>query len=277
MGLFLVSFNTDKVYQFKTSSDMQQINQLKKSIELTINKNTTDAELKKMKQDLAEKGIDFSYTIVHNEDNEIVDISLKISGEGENGGIFKNSYNSSNDEGIAPMVIFIDLENNQVSIGAKDSYKSKRIKINNSNKKIWISSGDDSHKEVIIKKENGSNKIFINGEEVDKDELNKHNIKIHIDDEDSENEGNVFIMKNSNEDSNIEVISENEDFLFINTDEGKTPLYIIDGKKSTQKALKKLSPEKIESINVLKGDAAEKKYGNDAKDGVIEITTKKGK
>ena len=38
---------------------------------------------------------------------------------------------------------------------------------------------------------------------------------------------------------------------------------------------KDLNPNEIESINVLKGEAAIKKYGDKGKDGVIEITTKK--
>jgi outer membrane receptor for ferrienterochelin and colicin len=36
-----------------------------------------------------------------------------------------------------------------------------------------------------------------------------------------------------------------------------------------------LSPDQIKSVEVLKGDAAIKAYGAEAKDGVIKITTKK--
>ena len=36
-----------------------------------------------------------------------------------------------------------------------------------------------------------------------------------------------------------------------------------------------LNPDDIESINVLKGKAAEKKYGEKGKDGIVEIITKK--
>ncbi|TKC00744.1 M56 family metallopeptidase [Pedobacter cryophilus] len=55
-------------------------------------------------------------------------------------------------------------------------------------------------------------------------------------------------------------------------------LFIVDGLeyKGDKNNLKKdLNPNEIESINVLKGEAAIKKYGDKGKDGVIEITTKK--
>ncbi|MGE5518331.1 MAG: energy transducer TonB, partial [Candidatus Dadabacteria bacterium] len=52
------------------------------------------------------------------------------------------------------------------------------------------------------------------------------------------------------------------------------PMYMVDGKENAD-ALETLKPEGIQSVNVLKGDAAEKKYGDKGKNGVIEITTKK--
>ncbi|WP_289644443.1 hypothetical protein [Maribacter aestuarii] len=50
---------------------------------------------------------------------------------------------------------------------------------------------------------------------------------------------------------------------------------MVDGKASNAKKVKEMAPETIESINILKGESAIKKYGKKAKDGVIEITTKK--
>lgn len=56
----------------------------------------------------------------------------------------------------------------------------------------------------------------------------------------------------------------------------KAPLIIIDGIKVPNHELKNTNPNTIESINVLKGKSATKKYGEEGKNGVIEITTKKG-
>ena len=56
------------------------------------------------------------------------------------------------------------------------------------------------------------------------------------------------------------------------------PLYIIDGKAQlTSSPVKDLDPNEIESISVLKGKAAIKKYGAKGENGVIEIITKKKK
>ena len=58
------------------------------------------------------------------------------------------------------------------------------------------------------------------------------------------------------------------------TKEGKAPMVIIDGKKSNQEVLKKLTPDDIKSIEVLKNEQAIKKYN--ASSGIIIVTTKKG-
>jgi TonB family protein len=54
-------------------------------------------------------------------------------------------------------------------------------------------------------------------------------------------------------------------------------LYIIDGEIKSKDELAKISPNDIESINVLKDTSATAKYGDKGKNGVIEITMKKGK
>ena len=55
----------------------------------------------------------------------------------------------------------------------------------------------------------------------------------------------------------------------------KKALIIIDEIKVPNHELKDINPNTIESINVLKGKSAIKKYGEEGKNGVIEITTKK--
>lgn len=49
---------------------------------------------------------------------------------------------------------------------------------------------------------------------------------------------------------------------------------VIDGKASTMEILQAMKPAQIESMEVLKGDVAALKYGEVAKDGAIEVTTK---
>ncbi len=58
-------------------------------------------------------------------------------------------------------------------------------------------------------------------------------------------------------------------------DELLNALWILDGKEMAKEQIQKLSPDSIQSMNVLKGEEATKKYGDKGKKGVIEITTKK--
>jgi len=56
------------------------------------------------------------------------------------------------------------------------------------------------------------------------------------------------------------------------------PMFIVNGKETGQtlKDLKEIDPETFESVNVLKEEAATKKYGEKGKNGVIEIKLKSG-
>ena len=52
------------------------------------------------------------------------------------------------------------------------------------------------------------------------------------------------------------------------------PLIFVDGIKVTEQEMNAISPSDIESVNVLKGENAIKKYADDGKVGVIEIKLK---
>ena len=60
-------------------------------------------------------------------------------------------------------------------------------------------------------------------------------------------------------------------------DDGKKPLIIVDGEVKEGMKLSQISPETIESVSVMKNEAAIAQYGDKAKDGVISIVTKKNK
>ncbi|MEN9686032.1 MAG: hypothetical protein RLZZ28_1818 [Bacteroidota bacterium] len=51
-------------------------------------------------------------------------------------------------------------------------------------------------------------------------------------------------------------------------------LVILDGKKTDNQVLQSLDPNQIQSINILKSANAIVKYGEEGKDGVIEVSTK---
>jgi TonB-dependent SusC/RagA subfamily outer membrane receptor len=56
---------------------------------------------------------------------------------------------------------------------------------------------------------------------------------------------------------------------------GPRPLLVIDGKLSSWDGQPDLNPSEIETVEVVKGQAALSMYGADAKHGVVRITTKK--
>jgi len=53
------------------------------------------------------------------------------------------------------------------------------------------------------------------------------------------------------------------------------PLYIVDGNEVTEEEMKAIDPNKISSVNILKGDSADKAYGTKGKNGVVVINLKK--
>ena len=59
------------------------------------------------------------------------------------------------------------------------------------------------------------------------------------------------------------------------TSKANVPLYIVDGKIKDVAYVNTLDPKSIESVNVLKGDKATKKYGKKGGNGVIIVTIKK--
>lgn len=63
----------------------------------------------------------------------------------------------------------------------------------------------------------------------------------------------------------------------IGTINDSNPLYIIDGMPTDQDGMESVNPNDIESIEVLKDAASGAIYGARAANGVILVTTKKGK
>ncbi|MBN9336258.1 MAG: VWA domain-containing protein, partial [Chryseobacterium sp.] len=57
-------------------------------------------------------------------------------------------------------------------------------------------------------------------------------------------------------------------------DSSKKPLYILDGKVSSLESIKSINPKIIESVKVLKKEAATSLYGDQAINGVVIIKTK---
>ena len=300
LAIFLVSFNTKDVYiPIETESNaFLNYEQTSKLIKIIIDKNTTDKELSEIKKDLAKKGVDFSYTVVHNSKNEITDISIDFATKKDNGKTMRSSSNFNNgDDPIDPIHIIYDEETNSISMGnagLMEIHEDNEVHINvheDSDKMVWVhadnDSDDDKHKTIKIIEKNGKETIIVNGKEVSREELEEiqkedgnHEKHIKIKKSHGDKEENVFIMKMTNDDDmDIDIITEEEGerekMFIIKSDSDDKPMFIIDEIESTEKEMNYLNPSNIESINVLKGEMAQTKYGKKGKNGVVEITTKK--
>jgi hypothetical protein len=308
LALFLMAFNRETVYVMEESPASMAYSQDAKSIEYLIDKNTTDAQLLKMKNELAKDDIDFSYTTVRNEAREIIDISINVIGTSKNGNSFSGSYNSDSEEPIKPMMLRITTDGG-ISIGEVSALheieegSELHFSSGSGNHNVWVydSEGADA-KTIEIREVNGERVIVVDGKTVSESELHKMGedknmtIKILEDNETSDGRRKVFIAKSINSDDNeiielhtegdsdtrvktviidSETSGDSDDAIFVATD-GAKPLIFIDGKKASEKKMKALRPDQIESINVIKGDKAIEKHGKKAKNGVVEITTKKG-
>lgn len=68
---------------------------------------------------------------------------------------------------------------------------------------------------------------------------------------------------------------EGENVIGIRTPDGMQPLFIVDGKRTSEEELQRINPKEIKSIDVLKNEASTSIYGEDGKNGVVLITMKK--
>ncbi|RLD24927.1 MAG: M56 family peptidase, partial [Bacteroidetes bacterium] len=192
LAIFLVSFNTRDVYIpiYEESKVILKSDVPSKIIEITIDKNTTDKELIEIKKDLAKKGVDFSYTVVHNSKEEIIDISIDFASKKEDGKKMKASSNFNNgDDPIDPIHIIYNEESNSISMGNnkrgylnphedKDVHVDVRVEAHEETEhRIWIHSDDDDDGEKLqtieIIDENGKETIKVNGKKATRKQLKK--------------------------------------------------------------------------------------------------------
>ncbi len=280
LALFFFGFNTKTQYQI----DNRTLHQPQgKSIELVIDKDTTDDELEAMKNDLKKDNIDFSFNVVRNKDQKIIQISIDFVAKKSGGNKTRSSSNfNNNDQPIDPIYISYNQKNNSISMG---QHKGIHIDMGkDGGHSVWINSDDvEDQRTIEIIDENGKETIRIDGKEVsreayealkDKDGPHKRHVKIRKSKKGKD--GNVFIHSDSDDEHDVRVIGHGGNgFYFIDTDGDEEPVFIIDGKISSREDMEKLDPSDIESINVSKDEKAMEKVGDKGKNGVVKITTKK--
>lgn len=284
LALFLWSFNTETVYvpvegdAFNTA--------VSQKIDIEIDKDTSDEELEAIKKDLSEKGIDFSYTVVHNESKEIIDLELTLTRNSDDGNTFTGTSAFQNDgKPIDPVIIVLDEDNNFLFMDSQGD----KTKIVRSEKNIstWVHSDGDAHQSIEIYKDDGKEVIKVNGKKISRKELKRmekdgelHGGRIIIDSDKKGKRKTVIIRSDDDgehmeHDHEIEVISGSQGgFIFMNGEFDEDWYVLLDGKEVPFSMVRDLDPDDVQSINVIKGEAAVKKYGKKAREGALEISTR---
>ncbi len=285
LAVFLLSFNTKTIYVPKVESDTAAAYTTaddQKTFKILINKDTTNEELEELKKDLSDKGIDFSYTAVRNENKNIIELEIDMRSKGKDGKKFRGSSSFDNDgKPIDPITIVYDEDSNSFFMGdnkSKHKVIHKEIDINTE-----VYSDYDEHGHVKIKVDNGKEIVIVNGKKVsreafeemeEEDQIHGKHIRVEKKSTSGANT-RVYVIKDTDDVDDVEVISgDSSSFYFLDTNDDEDQIFMIDGKESSKEVVKSLSSDEIETINVYKGDKAAEKYGEKAKGGVVEIKTK---
>ena len=302
---FVFAFNTKVVAQ-EEENDVQVEVKIER-IEILIDKGYTKEQMTSDTKFMKDRGIDLKFKGVkrnssgeitainasykddrgisgnysQNSDDGIDPFSFRVSGEGEDRsiGFFSGSSMHETHTLSANKFVF-KMEDDELHEGKHKMRKRMRIHSGDGDAHTWIEKGEGDEMEVLVEIKDGEKVITINGEEVSEEELEEYGKKvdgkkIKIKKLKKGAGGNVFIVKDSMDDEDIEIIEEKgSGFFFLDSDPGEEPLFIVDGKEISREEFKKYPPSQIEKVEVYKGKAALKKYGDRAKNGVVEVTTK---
>lgn len=245
-------------------------------ITMVIDKTSTQADLDKVKK-IFKDNYDVTVTfsgIERNSEGHITAISIKVKSERSNGNI-----SEAMDDGINPIKITYNTKTGSLSLGNANEWRvAQTVRSGDGNVFFYDSDHKDGKVNVWTSKAHGQSKVKGGTYEI-------------IIDSDDDGEGEVEVIEISPGHTGGRVYSGSgtrvkASSIFIHNDDGDNgiffhdnddsdPLIIIDGKESTEKALKKLDSKDIEKIEVIKGDRALAEYGDKAKDGVVKVTTKK--
>lgn len=150
----------------------------------------------------------------------------------------------------------------------------KTIDIRGGEVNIKVDSSTGDNKNLQLKKVADKSTVTIEGIEIENLSIEKIK-EAHERLKDGKTDSEYLIAIGEKKDGDGKVVYAYSLKADVNNELPKDILYIIDGQESDAAAMKKLGPNSIKSINVLKGNSANNKYGDKGKNGVIEIITKK--
>ncbi len=264
----------------------------KKEVEMfVITKNTSDSDLDDIVKKAKNKGVKLKFkSIKRNTEGEITSIKIEANGKKSNA-----RYNLNSDEAIAPIRITFEKNGNNISIGNADIKKKSITYVIKDGDKIHKVKGTGSGTEnIFISDDNtvyeiqGDSVNFISGgkgKNKFKKRIKQVDVRKNKDDESTvknyglNEEEDIIVVKGNNSGGKsykVKAVGKNKDSkkIVIKTDDGKEPIYYVNGEIVKAEDFKTLDTDDIKTVKVLKGEAAVKKHGEKAKNGVVEITTK---
>ncbi|MBQ0788952.1 MAG: hypothetical protein KBT69_15745 [Oceanihabitans sp.] len=295
LTFFLMSFNTKEVYLHASTSNLTQtIGAIETVI---INKDFSDAALEAVKTKFKTKDVTLDFkNIQRNDRNEIIAIKMEASSKK-----MKTNFSSNSNNAIKPIKITYNNKDYSISI---HSIEANEITITEDNTTTIVPSESDSTIINLLEEEQNANVEVITEDSNNKDNkviVHRKATTIDLNTEASENKEKVkFTTKDKDGNVVTEEITQGknreqtwvveeggandipvfktktkDNKLFISTDAENSPLIFIDNKEATREELEKLDPNTIESMHVFKGEKLTRIYGEKAKNGVIQVTTKK--
>ncbi len=155
-----------------------------------------------------------------------------------------------------------------------NTYLSNNFKINADIDTLPKLNATKSDKITVTSKTSVDTVVDVNlNYDLNKDKIVVSNVTLNTSKKQSaldalENKANVVITKKTEGGTEKYVIVENGET-------ASKPTFYLDGIKITEKEMKAISPNDIESVNVLSGEQALKKYPKDGRTGVVEIKLKR--
>lgn len=243
LAAFLMAFNTETVYQLENTPADFLTDLAGKSVDLVIDSKTTDAALSKIKADLAEDGIDFSYTTVRNGAGEISSIKLHLSGTNSAGKSFSGSYETMDENAIAPVYIHFDDADNSVSFSSgKSISKTRHAHSGGTGNMVWIAS-DDVHETS----EGQTTRTVVVRSDDDAPDGKEHKIVMHVLGDDHDGQTMTWHSDDA-QTREIEIRHINGDTLILVDGEKMDPAQWQELEKSGEK------PHKIKVTKTVKSD-----------------------
>jgi hypothetical protein len=225
-----------------------------------ISKTTTDQELKEIAEKMKlNHDVDARITEVErNSNNELIAIRFDL----KRGSKQSQSYHVKGSKAIKDCEIIIETESDgSKKIGLKTEDKGNEIKVSNKENKVEVKKVQNSKTETDVKTNNNTNTSVstINSTNTENTNVNaKASTSI-----------SVNVNSNTKTPTVVHVSTDGK-----NTSKNLTQLVVIDGVISNITNTEDLENLKIGSVNVLTGDNATDKYGDQGKNGVLEIKTK---